>query len=106
MRNIICYASQKVNSTQAAVLQAVTANYEYRMGCSFLSLEYGLSYLFACLFIDAVYLANFIGKSEGERLLGRLRHRWDDDIKMDLKQIREGVWTGFILLRIWNNSGL
>jgi hypothetical protein len=24
------------------------------------------------------------GKCEGKRLLGRLRHRWEDNIKMDL----------------------
>jgi hypothetical protein len=25
-----------------------------------------------------------VGKPEGKRLLGRPRHRWDDNIKMDL----------------------
>jgi hypothetical protein len=29
-----------------------------------------------------------IGKSEATRLLGRPTHRWDDIIKMDLKEIR------------------
>jgi hypothetical protein len=29
------------------------------------------------------------GKSEGRRSLGRLRHRWVDNIKMDLREI---VW--------------
>jgi len=27
-----------------------------------------------------------VGKSEGKRSLGRLRCRWDDNIKMDLKE--------------------
>jgi hypothetical protein len=27
------------------------------------------------------------GKPEGKRLLGRPRHRWEDDIKMDLREI-------------------
>jgi hypothetical protein len=27
------------------------------------------------------------GKSEGRRLLGRPRHRWDDNIKIDLREI-------------------
>jgi hypothetical protein len=34
-------------------------------------------------------------KSEGNRLLGRPRRRWDI-IKMDLMKIRWRVWTGFI----------
>jgi hypothetical protein len=28
-----------------------------------------------------------VGKSEGERPLGRPRHRWEDNIKMDLRKI-------------------
>jgi hypothetical protein len=32
------------------------------------------------------------GKSEGKRPLGRPRHRWEDNIKMDLREIRlQGV---------------
>jgi hypothetical protein len=30
-----------------------------------------------------------VGKSEGKRPLGRHRHRWDDNIRMDLTEI---VW--------------
>jgi hypothetical protein len=30
------------------------------------------------------------GKPEGKRPLGRLRHRWEDNIKMDLKEVRCG----------------
>jgi len=26
-----------------------------------------------------------VGKSEGKRLLGRIRHRWEDNINMDLQ---------------------
>jgi len=29
----------------------------------------------------------FVGKPEGKRLLGRLRHSWEDNIKMDLKRV-------------------
>jgi hypothetical protein len=38
-----------------------------------------------------------IGKSEGKRPLGRLRHRWMDNIKMGLLEIRLNVvdWIGF-----------
>jgi hypothetical protein len=32
-----------------------------------------------------------VGKPEGKRPLGRPRHRWVDNIKMDLRQIR---WDG------------
>jgi hypothetical protein len=30
----------------------------------------------------------FMGKSEGKRSLGETRHRWEDNTKMDLKEIR------------------
>jgi hypothetical protein len=29
-----------------------------------------------------------VGRSEGKRPLGRLRSRWEDNIKMDLREIR------------------
>ena len=32
-----------------------------------------------------------VGKSEGRRPLGRPRHRWEDNIKMDLQEVRDGV---------------
>jgi len=28
-----------------------------------------------------------VGKPEGKRLLGRPRHRWEDNIKMDLQEV-------------------
>jgi hypothetical protein len=31
-----------------------------------------------------------VGKSERKRPLGRPRHRWDDNIKMDLREIGWG----------------
>jgi hypothetical protein len=40
-----------------------------------------------------------IGKPEGKRLLQRPRHRWENNIKMDMGEI-EWVWTGFMWLRI------
>jgi hypothetical protein len=41
------------------------------------------------------------GKLEGKRSLGRLRHRWEDGIKMDLEEIDGGgVWIAFIWLRL------
>jgi hypothetical protein len=35
--------------------------------------------------------AMIVRKSEGKRPFGRLRHRWEDNIKMDLMDI---VWQG------------
>jgi len=31
-----------------------------------------------------------VGKPEGKRPMGRPRHRWEDNIKMDLQEVREG----------------
>jgi hypothetical protein len=45
------------------------------------------------------------GKPEGKRPLGRLRRRWVDNIKIDLRW--DGmVWTGLIWLRIGASGGL
>jgi len=41
------------------------------------------------------------GKAEGRRPLGRLRHRWEDNNKMDFQEVGwEGAWTGLVWLRI------
>jgi hypothetical protein len=32
-----------------------------------------------------------VGKPEGERPLGRPRHRWEDNIKIDLQEVG-GLW--------------
>jgi hypothetical protein len=40
-----------------------------------------------------------VGKPEGKRLLGRPRRRWEDGIRMDLREIGLGVWIGFDWLR-------
>jgi len=34
-----------------------------------------------------------VWKPEGKRSLGRCRHRWEDTIKMDLREVRWGAWT-------------
>jgi len=35
-----------------------------------------------------------VGKPEGKRPLGRPRHRWEDNIKMDPRKWDVGVWIG------------
>jgi hypothetical protein len=48
-----------------------------------------------------------VGKPEGKRPLGRPRRRWEDGIKMDLKEIGwGGVLSGFTWLRIGIDCGL
>jgi hypothetical protein len=41
-----------------------------------------------------------VGKPEGKRPLVGPRRRWEDGIKMDLREIGWGVWSGFSWLRI------
>jgi hypothetical protein len=41
-----------------------------------------------------------MGKPEGRRSLGRPRRRWEDNIKMDLREWDKGAWTRLIWLRI------
>jgi len=41
-----------------------------------------------------------VEKNEGKRPLGRRRHRWEDNIKMDLQEVGCGVWSGSIWLKI------
>jgi hypothetical protein len=33
----------------------------------------------------------FVGKPEVKRPLGRPRHRWEDNIKMDIQEVRYGL---------------
>jgi hypothetical protein len=47
-----------------------------------------------------------VGKFEGKIPLGRPRRRCEDGVKMDLREIGSGVWSGFTLLRIGTVGGL
>jgi hypothetical protein len=48
-----------------------------------------------------------VGKPEEKRPLGRPRRRWEDDIRMDLREIGlGGVWIGFDWLRTGTGGGL
>jgi hypothetical protein len=48
-----------------------------------------------------------VGRPEGKRPLGRRRHRWKDDIKMDLREVGiDGVkciWLAFVstVMNLW-----
>jgi hypothetical protein len=47
-----------------------------------------------------------VGKTEGKRPLKRSRRRWEDGIKMDLREVGCGVWSGFTWLRIGIIGGM
>jgi len=44
-------------------------------------------------------------KPEEKRLFGRPRLRWEDNIKMDLKEVGCGAWTAPSWLRIGADGG-
>ena len=46
-----------------------------------------------------------IDKPEGKRPLGRPRRRWEDNIKMDLREVEGVVGTGWSWLRIGTGGG-
>jgi hypothetical protein len=47
-----------------------------------------------------------VGKPEGKRPLGRPRRRWEDGIRMDVREIGLGVRIGFDWLRTGTGDGL
>ena len=47
----------------------------------------------------------WVGKREGKRPVGRLRRRWEDNIKMDLQEVEFGVWTGSSWLTTGTGGG-
>jgi hypothetical protein len=56
----------------------------------------------ATLFFEIMYIC-----SEGRRPIGRPWHRWEDNIKMDIRGVGwEGAWSGTIWLRIGTGDGL
>ena len=46
-----------------------------------------------------------VRKPEGKRPLGRPRHRWEDNIKMDLQEVGRVVGTGWSWLRRGTGGG-
>ena len=47
-----------------------------------------------------------MGRSDGKRPLGRPRRRWEDNIKMDLKEVGCDARNWMALLKIGTNGGL
>jgi hypothetical protein len=47
-----------------------------------------------------------VEKPEGSRPFGRPRRRWKDNIKMNVREVGWGAWTGSIWLRIGTGGGL
>jgi hypothetical protein len=47
-----------------------------------------------------------VGKPEGRRPLGRPRCRWEDWIRMGLRDIGWGVWIGFDWSKVGTGGGL
>jgi hypothetical protein len=49
--------------------------------------------------------SGLVGKPEGKRPMGRPRHRWEDNIKIDLQEVGYGVGIGLNWLRIETGGG-
>ena len=47
-----------------------------------------------------------VGKSEGKRLLGSSRRRWENNNIKDLQEVGCGAWTGLHWLRLGTGDGL
>jgi hypothetical protein len=47
-----------------------------------------------------------VGKPEGKRPLGSPRRRFQNGIRMDLREIGLGVWIGFDWVRIGAGGGM
>jgi hypothetical protein len=46
-----------------------------------------------------------LGKPEATRAVGSYRRRWEDNNKIDFKQIGLGLWNGFLRLHIGKRGG-
>ena len=47
----------------------------------------------------------FVEKPEIMSPLGKPRHRWEDNVKMDLPEVGRGAWTRKMWLRIGTGGG-
>jgi hypothetical protein len=48
---------------------------------------------------EEIYTQDFDGETCRKEPLGRSRHRWEDNTKIDLKEIGCGAWIGIMWLR-------
>ena len=48
---------------------------------------------------------DFVGKPEGQRVLGRYRQMWEGNVKMVLKEVGWEAWTGLIWHKIGTGGG-
>jgi hypothetical protein len=51
-------------------------------------------------------IESFGGETWGSRPLGRTRHRWQDSMKMDIREIRGDCGGLFVWLRTGTSGGL
>jgi hypothetical protein len=49
---------------------------------------------------------SFVRKPEGKRPLERLRHRWEDNIRIDLREMGGDVWTECMWRRVGTSGEL
>jgi hypothetical protein len=54
---------------------------------------------------EKLRIRGFVGKPEEKRPRGRPRHRWEDNIKIDLQEMGRGAWTESSWLRIGTGGG-
>jgi hypothetical protein len=52
------------------------------------------------------HVQDLVGEPEGKSPLGRPSRRWEDGIRMDLREIGWRVWNGFLCLRIGTDGEL
>jgi hypothetical protein len=55
--------------------------------------------------LDNVFV-KYLHRPEGKRPLERPRRRWEDGIRMDLRETGLGVWIGLNWLRTGTGGGL
>jgi hypothetical protein len=52
------------------------------------------------------YIQGFGGKARRKEITRKTRHKLEDNIKMDLREIGSVLWAGLIWLRIGTSGGL
>jgi hypothetical protein len=59
----------------------------------------------ACMRVERKMYKVLVRTPKGKKPLGRPRRRWEDGIRMDLREIGGRVWSGFSWLRIGMVAG-